>query len=246
MKVLLIGESCLDVFHYGECKRLCPEAPAPVFNSLSTIQSEGMASNVYNNIKQLTNSENIKLITNANYQNIKKTRFVEEKSNHMFLRLDENDKDYGRLKNIKNINFSKYDGIIISDYNKGFLSNEDMKYISENSKLSFLDTKRALGEWSMGFTFVKINKDEFERTKHSIGKSLMRKLIITEGSKGCIHAGKRYTVPSVEVKDVSGAGDSFLAAFSHHYIMTENVEASIIFANDCATRVVQKRAVSTL
>ena len=33
MKILIIGESCLDVYQYGDSRRLCPEAPVPVFNS---------------------------------------------------------------------------------------------------------------------------------------------------------------------------------------------------------------------
>ena len=32
MKILVIGETCKDVFNYGRVDRLCPEAPVPVFN----------------------------------------------------------------------------------------------------------------------------------------------------------------------------------------------------------------------
>ena len=32
LKILLIGESCLDEYHYGECRRLSPEAPVPVLD----------------------------------------------------------------------------------------------------------------------------------------------------------------------------------------------------------------------
>lgn len=244
--ILVIGESCTDVFHYGECKRLCPEAPAPVFNSLRTIENKGMAGNVFNNLKQLMNENNLKLITNKNWKSIKKTRFIEEKSNHMFLRLDENDNKYSSLQNIKNIDFAKYDSVVVSDYNKGLLSCDDLEYIAKNSKLSFLDTKKTLGKWSENFTFIKINKDEFEKTKYFINEEQIKNLIITEGSKGCLHAGKRYYVPSVEVKDVSGAGDSFLAAFSYCFTKTRQINDAIIFANECATRVVQKKGVSVL
>jgi len=31
MKILVIGDSCKDVFIYGKANRLCPEAPVPVF-----------------------------------------------------------------------------------------------------------------------------------------------------------------------------------------------------------------------
>ena len=50
MKVLVVGDSCKDKFIYGECKRICPEAPVPVFKSLRTVESGGMAMNVCNNL----------------------------------------------------------------------------------------------------------------------------------------------------------------------------------------------------
>ena len=43
MSVLVIGESCIDVFQYGDCKRLCPEAPVPVFNPTRNIKLLGNA-----------------------------------------------------------------------------------------------------------------------------------------------------------------------------------------------------------
>ena len=54
MKILVLGESCQDIFHYGECKRLCPAAPVPVFNSIHMIKNGGMAKNVEKNLRQLT------------------------------------------------------------------------------------------------------------------------------------------------------------------------------------------------
>ena len=40
MKILVIGESCRDIFHYGECNRLCPGTPVPVFNPIKSIDNE--------------------------------------------------------------------------------------------------------------------------------------------------------------------------------------------------------------
>tara|TARA_Y100000593_G_C4304740_1_gene335144 strand:- start:1662 stop:2393 length:732 start_codon:yes stop_codon:yes gene_type:complete len=242
--ILIIGESCLDVFHYGECERLCPEAPVPVFNSTRTIENGGMAMNVYNNIKKLGGT--VEIITNKNWKSIKKTRFVEEKSNHMFMRVDENDKGYPENLSLKTLNFELYDAIIVSDYNKGFLTTELLREISNSHPLTFLDTKKILGDWSEGFTYIKINGVEYEKTKHTINKNLYNKLIITQGQKGSIHKEKRYPVPMVEVKDVSGAGDTFISALCYYYLKTNSIEESINFANECATTVVQKRGVSTV
>ena len=90
MKILVIGDSCHDVFVYGKCDRICPEAPVPVFTPKETKTNGGMARNVYNNIKSLVN-ENIEvsLVTNTNL--ITKTRYVDYKTNQMLLRIDDDD-----------------------------------------------------------------------------------------------------------------------------------------------------------
>jgi len=241
MNILVIGESCVDIFRYGKCDRLCPEAPVPVFSFLNETKNGGMAMNVYNNLKSFDIDVDIK--TNNNWQNIKKIRFVEEKSNHMFLRVDENDSEF-KLVNLDNIKFENYDAIIVSDYNKGFLTKESMEFISKKHPLTLLDTKKTLGDWCKNFSFIKINGVEFDKTKHLLDDDIYEKLIITQGPKGCIYRNKTYNVPLVEVKDVSGAGDTFISGFCYMFVKSNNIDDSINFANECATKVVQKRGVS--
>ena len=241
--ILVIGESCNDIFHYGVCKRLCPEAPVPVFNSCSTTHTGGMAMNVYENLKKM--GAKVKIFTNENWKSITKTRFVEKKSNHMFMRLDENDKKYGKC-NIKNIDFSIFEAVIISDYNKGFLSEEDIYQISKKHPLTFLDTKKQFGPWCESISFIKINNIEYDNNKNLISEKIKDKLIITKGPSGCIYKEKFYPVPLVEVKDTSGAGDTFIAGLCFTYCETRDIERSITFANECATFVVQKKGVATI
>ena len=50
MKFLAIGDSCTDVFVYGRCDRICPEAPVPVFTPVKTKTNGGMAANVQSNV----------------------------------------------------------------------------------------------------------------------------------------------------------------------------------------------------
>ena len=241
MLVLVIGESCLDVFNYGHCKRLCPEAPVPVFNLIRTTENVGMAYNVHKNLQSL--KVNSRILTNQNYRKISKTRFIDEGSNHMFMRLDQNDSCYGECT-IQDIDFSLYDAIVISDYNKGFLSTEDINFIGQNHKLVFLDTKKTLGSWCANVTFIKINLSEYEKTKHTLDEDLEKKLIITMGPAGAMHKDIIYPVPKVSIRDVSGAGDTFLAGFVARYLKNSCVEESIEFANECATKVVQLKGVS--
>ena len=242
-EILVIGESCTDVFHYGLCFRLCPEGPVPVFNSREIVKNGGMALNTYNNILSLGGKATI--LTNDNHDIITKTRFVDKRSNHMFMRLDQHDNEYGAC-DLSNVNFQSYDMVVVSDYNKGFLSTEDLCYIAGSSKISLLDTKKILGPWCESFDFIKVNNSEFEKTKQTINSSIKKRLIVTKGPNGCIFGDISYPVPMVEVKDTSGAGDTFVAAFSVKYTETRDVGSSIEFANECSTTVVQKKGVATL
>jgi len=163
----------------------------------------------------------------------------------MFMRLDERDDEYGKI-NLKDLELKNYDAVIVSDYNKGFMSESDISYISKNSKLSFLDTKKKLGSWCDDFSFIKINHLEYERTKNTITDKVLKKLIVTRGPRGCVYKGKTYGVELVEVKDTSGAGDTFIAALCFKYCLTGDIDKSIQFANQCSTTVVQKMGVVTI
>jgi len=247
MRLLLIGESCTDIYHYGVCTRLCPDAPVPVFESKKINKNAGMAKNVEMNIRSISNNVNIDIITNPNWKEIKKTRYVDQKTNHMFLRLDENDDKYGRLdiELLKTLNFESYDAVIISDYNKGFITDEMLKLISDSHKLTFLDSKRKLSNWSRNFTFIKVNNIEYENSYDYLNKN-NHNLIITKGPHGCIYKNDVYPVEKVEIKDTSGAGDTFLAALVVNYVKSGDTDESIRFANKCATIVVQKQGVATI
>ena len=51
MKLLVIGDSCTDVFKYGEVNKLSPEAPVPVIKPEKETTNPGMAGNVVANLK---------------------------------------------------------------------------------------------------------------------------------------------------------------------------------------------------
>ena len=247
MRILVIGESCSDVYKYGDCTRLCPEAPVPVMktDNRETNVNAGMAMNVYRNVEALSKDIVVDIITNNNWQQIKKIRYVDQKTNYIILRVDENDDSINRCK-IKKINFEPYDIVIISDYNKGFLTREDIEYISKKHQTTFLDTKKILGKWCKDIKYIKINENEYDRTRHMIDSDLVSKLIITLGSNGARHLDKTYPVSKVEIKDTSGAGDTFIAGLCVKYLSSKNIDDSIGFANKCATVVVQKKGVSVV
>ena len=230
MKILVIGDSCKDVFVYGDCSRLAPAAPVPVFVEKYRKSNKGMAGNVYENVLSL----GVKCDIITNKVDIIKIRYVEEKID--------------RIKDINIEALQQYDAVIISDYNKGFLLEEDIQFIADNHELVFLDTKKLLGDWARNIKFIKINEQEYERTRHLLVDKewLDEKLIVTMGSRGCIYSGNIYRVLQVEIKDLTGAGDSFLAALARKFVEEGNIFSSINYANDCATIVVQQKGVNTI
>lgn len=153
IRILVIGDSCTDVFTYGHNFRLAPEGPAPVFNPIESKSNGGMALNVCANIDAIGAQATI--ITQP--EQIFKTRYVDERTNSLLLRVDTNDKatriSKELLNNIKDNYFDNafYDAIIVSDYCKGFLTESDIKFISKNNQNVFLDTKRF---WMIGVSDV--------------------------------------------------------------------------------------------
>tara|TARA_Y100000310_G_C20676627_1_gene813452 strand:- start:983 stop:1729 length:747 start_codon:yes stop_codon:yes gene_type:complete len=242
MKILVIGDSCVDRYIYGKSKRLCPGAPVPVLIPTKTIENGGMAKNVQANILSL--GAQCDILTNK--ENIVKTRYVHEHTNHMFIRVDTNEEKIRRIeqKNLKNLD--SYDALVISDYDKGFLSEEDIETLCAEYPLVFMDTKKPLNYWSRNCSFIKINEHEYENSKtifKDIDYTLYNNLIITLGSKGCRYKDKIYDVEKVDVKDMTGAGDTFLSGLVVKYVESRDIKKSIEFANECATKVVQKKGV---
>ena len=240
-QITIIGESCLDVFVYCDAIRLAPDLPVPVLQEIHVETNPGMAANVQRNIEARSVSTN--LVTNKNWDEIVKRRYIHDGSNHMFFRVD-------TPHNIARFNVQELDlgadVIVISDYNKGFLSESDIEFICKSHPLVFLDTKKVLGKWAENASFIKINNYEYMNSKRYLTETLSQKIIHTRGQEGCDFQGKNYPVEKIEVRDTSGAGDSFMAALVVDFLKTTKIEDSIIAANDAASRVVRTRGVGVI
>jgi len=237
-KILVIGETCDDIFIYGEVSRLNPEAPVPIIRPKYKQTNKGMAENVAKNLESLGVS--VDLV--CNNETIKKIRYVDDSYNYILLRIDE--EEVINKIDLSNLPDGDYNVVVIGDYNKGFLTPEDIQQICKKYNCPiFLDTKKDLGEWVKCVDYIKINNSEYQRNKEIIDTKLISKTIITRGKEGCDFDGKNYPTQRVEVKDVVGAGDTFLAGLVFKYIETNSIEKSIEFANLCSTQVVQKRGV---
>ena len=242
-KILIIGDSCRDVYTYCNVKRLSPEKPVPVLEVDHVDSMPGMAMNVYRNVVSMIPERMVDIITNENWNDITKERLVDVKSNHMFCRVD-TPLETERV-DVFNIDYNNYEYIIISDYDKGFVEWDDIEYICDHHKKVFLDSKKRLGGWAWDALYIKINNYEAERSAPVVDE-LEDKVIQTLGADGVLFREKIYRVKDVvETLDVSGAGDTFLAALVVRYSQNRNIEDAIRHANKQASKVVSKRGTST-
>jgi len=245
MKVLVIGEKCIDKFTYGKAFRLCPDYPAPVFTPGREVIDDGMAGNVVNNFKSI----GVETDFFHNREELIKHRFVDELTNHTFLRVDNTDTvtnlDASKLMVGRTLN--DYDCVVISDYCKGFLSENSIEYICRLHGNVIIETKKILGDYCKKAKFIKMNEKEYEYIKPHINLNEWKdKLLVTLGDKGCLYNEKIYPVDKVEVFDLCGAGDTWLAAYVYGYLRFKNIDKAINIANKAASQVVQKRGVVTL
>jgi bifunctional ADP-heptose synthase (sugar kinase/adenylyltransferase) len=234
-KVLLIGDSCIDEYKIGTVDRLSPEAPVPIIKIVNEYSVKGMAANVYENLSKF--GLDIDFVTNV--ERIVKTRYIDERSRQHLLRVDCEPKISqwdGRLA----ANLGAYDAIVISDYNKGFLTYEQIEgLIHESSVPVFIDTKKPDLSRFAG-AYLKINELEF-RSRTSISD----KTIVTLGNRGALYMGADgddyFPARAVEVVDVCGCGDTFLSALTYEFLRSSNIKTAIKFANTAASITVQHR-----
>ena len=226
LKILLIGDSCTDEYVYGTCERLNPEAPVPILNLKRKETTRGMAWNVRENLM----SFGMEVFILTNHESITKTRYIDEKSNQHILRVD----DESPLKPMDyELPEDKYDALVISDYDKGFLT---QKKIFELNKWFdgpvFIDSKKTT---LPGDAYIKINEEEFKKITHYNPETL----IVTKGGKGAEYKGKLYEGEKVKVYDVVGAGDTFLSALVYFYLLCGTIEKAIPYANKASAIAVQ-------
>jgi len=235
----------LDVYHYGTCDRLSPEAPVPVLKLTHTERKEGMALNVKRNLE----SFEIKVDIITNHQTITKERFIDIKTKNHLLRFDTGEtcklKPFA-LAEAQQIDYEAYDAIAIVDYNKGFIDPSVAMYISKKTAdyniPLFVDSKKNDLSYYNN-SIIKINAAEASKV---VAFPKNYNLIITEGDKGAYHNNLLYKSQPVEVHDVCGAGDTFFGALIYRYITSKNYAAAIKYANKCARMTVMKSGVYAL
>lgn len=226
-KILLIGDLCVDEFIYGITERKSPEGDGLIFKPIKRVVQDGMGGNVKRHLKGLGYTVDVFFPISS----IKKTRFLNIQTNHLYLRVDENDW-IDREINVKEINnIKEYDAILISDYCKGFITMDSIYSISKENENCFLDTKKLLGDWCKHLKHIKINRDEYRKNQTFINGNdwIKKKIIKTLDDEGVEYNDKMFPTKKIVNADVSGAGDAFFASFFVKFLETNDVNKSIRF-----------------
>jgi bifunctional ADP-heptose synthase (sugar kinase/adenylyltransferase) len=240
LNVLVIGESCIDVYLEGLIVRKYSETKTngklldnvPIFEVKKENKKKGMASNVVENFLSL--GHKVKFLTNEKI--ILKKRFINQETKEHIIRADFFDScNQLSIKKLKLINLNEFDFIVFSDYNKGLITKNIVTYIRENFKgVIYVDSKKK-NLTMFKHCIVKINETEYSKVSNFPNFDEFE-IIITKGAKGACHKEKVYEAhPIDKVIDICGAGDNFLAGFTIMFHSTKDFKKSIHFANYCAS-----------
>ncbi len=250
MKVLVFGDVIVDKYIYGTSTRISPEAPVPVVTYKEEKESLGGAGLVYENLKSL--GVDVTLLQTEQPRSVK-TRIICD--GHYITRIDD-DKDADSnavLANVLRSDFSQWDYVILSDYDKGVLDNakQIIAHINSQGPKVIVDPKRYAHDYE-GAWLVKPNNSEYTKFEFDEWQGN----IITTDAGHSVSAtidNIQYTVPveQVEVSDVTGAGDCFLAAFvyaltkdySHQKCLEIAVSASTLSVKHQGTYILDKQDV---
>jgi len=296
LRLLVVGDLILDHYIWGAVDRISPEAPVPIVSVAKKESRLGGAGNVAANLASLGTSATLAgicgndsyrdtllelcqqqkilpLITAIeNRQTTVKSRIIAQ--HQQLVRIDEENCEplpFSETVNILNEvrgKIAQFDGLIISDYRKGLLTE---KFILElirmfAGKPVVVDPKGYDYQKYHGATTIKPNRYEFAHAvRHpelqdteieQYAKQLVKELelqgiVITLGEKGVFildNQQESLIIPTKarEVYDVSGAGDTFIAAFTAGLILTGNWFTAAKVANLAAGVVVGKLGTATV
>jgi D-beta-D-heptose 7-phosphate kinase/D-beta-D-heptose 1-phosphate adenosyltransferase len=291
LRVLVIGDVMLDRYVIGGVHRISPEAPVPVLTVEDEKIVAGGAANVALNAASLganvevcgwfgddSQGEQLRALLQdqgisvdqsflfSGAPTISKTRVTS--SNQQICRVDRESDSNSYAPNlsllqeslISKINFS--DVVIVSDYGKGFVSNELFRIIRKHANFVSVDPKPSrLLQYENPDLLTpnrmealelvgksRLMNEEFpqeEVVQEIFRKFSPKKLAITLGADGMLLAeGKeiKKTIPTAarEVFDVSGAGDTVIAVLSMALVANGSFEQSAQLANLAAGIVVGK------
>lgn len=254
LNVLVLGDSCYDMAFYVEkANRLNPENPdVPLYNLVDCKTTEGMGMNVVNALKKL----NAFTVDSGLRYCGTKVRYYTSEGKYLYR------VDYDKPKPYSTPGVPQWttydprpqlagaDIIVVSDYNKGAISDEFLKEVVATGKPVFIDTKKTnLADFSAPNVVFKINELEYDRMDHEATFNSCN-LVVTRGAYGseCLKLNEVGIFSStysqgfqVEAVDVCGAGDMYLAGLVYGlHICKGDIKQAMKLANAYAAISVQR------
>jgi D-beta-D-heptose 7-phosphate kinase/D-beta-D-heptose 1-phosphate adenosyltransferase len=291
-RILVLGDLMLDRYIWGNVSRISPEAPVPVVEVQKSTSSLGGAGNVSQNLESLGAlplpvgivgddeegvwikkhvGEGRGIFVDEKRPTTVKTRIIAQ--HQQVVRVDQERKKAitpeAAEKIFLLIRKETYEGIVISDYNKGIITQNLMARVLPFAKAHripvFVDPKIENFMLYSPVTFISPNHMEAEKIVHhpcrsdaeveKAGKEILTKisslyLIIKRGEQGMsiFEQGKKAVhIPTYarEVFDVTGAGDTVIAAAALALLAGATIQEAAILANAAAGVVVAKIGTAT-
>jgi bifunctional ADP-heptose synthase (sugar kinase/adenylyltransferase) len=222
--ILVLGDYIDDIYEFYTATRLCPEGPVPVLvhTSPGSRLTAGGAGLVVNQLNELEPNSAVALFGSCS----NKTRVFAD--DRLMLRIDDDSFDVTdpvryRDKIGRALMEQKFDAIIVSDYGKGAFDSATAYYVSKEGRDQnipvFVDAKNNPQWYSPCFCVFPNEKEPTLANAHTI-----RKL----GPNGCEIDGVHIPTNSHPGRDVTGAGDVFIAAFVYDYLRPRYWEGTIV------------------
>jgi D-beta-D-heptose 7-phosphate kinase/D-beta-D-heptose 1-phosphate adenosyltransferase len=276
MNILVLGDIMLDINYTCNVTRNAPEAQIPIYEIQKIKYILGGSGNVAQNLNNLrTNVEIITILGDdiygkkiqdmLNENNIKNKCFIDNKrnttqKNRLFYNgILVNRFDIESLEdidiNIENLIYNyilekinKINAIIISDYNKGVITNKLCEKIinisNENNIPTFIDPKlKNIKKYSGCFCFKPNMFEAIELTKKEniddIFDSIRtiinpNNIIITDGSNGMYlnNSNNHYkNEENINALDVTGAGDNAICILVYIWLLEKNINLGCSISN---------------
>jgi D-beta-D-heptose 7-phosphate kinase/D-beta-D-heptose 1-phosphate adenosyltransferase len=276
----------IDSYYHGSVKRISPEAPVPVVHVKEIKQYPGGAGNVVSNLSGFGSETSLFagigkddggrwLVSHYAEHNVKftplewgkptilKSRILGGRQQMIRFDLEESgplspEDESKALTLLDTLDFSRFKGVVISDYNKGFCSYKICRRTIELAKGAqipvFVDPKGTdwgkyegahlvtpnLSELSdvLGEPVVNKDDDVVEGASLLLKKYNLDHILVTRSEMGMTLISpdgfEHIPTEAREVYDVSGAGDTVIATVSYLLSAGWNIRESVKLANQAA------------
>lgn len=286
-RVVVLGDLMLDKYIWGEVSRISPEAPVPVVEVKRDTSCLGGAGNVASNLESLGGKailvgvvgddepgrwikkhvqDGRGIFVEPSRPTTVKTRIIAHHQQVVRVDLEKRSPLPERVEKeiIAFLRRQPFDGLIISDYNKGLVNESLLRHVlsfaQEREIPVFVDPKIENFYLFSPVTLITPNHHEAERIVghecradsqvEAAGAKIFslvetRFIILKRGEQGMTvfeKAKKPIHIPTVakEVFDVTGAGDTVIATASLALLAGASIQEAAILANAAAGIVVGK------